>query len=173
VFCFAWSCLSFDIADASALQGLRFPGVIRVSCKTFEALEKGFISIWHGRGFAGGYQARHLQSNQFTAEDSYEFLVRWFQRFPQYKTHDFHIGEESYADHYVPQLAELVYDRSQNNSKYPSIHFKGFIVGNPETDEFHDWEGIVDYAWTHAIISDQTYNLIKSICSFKLLKPDG
>jgi hypothetical protein len=31
VFCFAWSCLSFDIADASALQGLRLPGVIRVS----------------------------------------------------------------------------------------------------------------------------------------------
>lgn len=107
--------------------------------------------------------------DQFTAEDSYEFLVRWFQRFPQYKTHDFYIGGESYAGHYVPQLAELVYDRSQNNSKYPPINFKGFIVGNPETDDFHDWEGIVDYAWTHAIISDQTYNLIKSICNFKLL----
>ena len=33
----------------------------------------------------------------FAAEDSYEFLVRWFQRFPQYKTHDFYIGGESYA----------------------------------------------------------------------------
>ena len=33
----------------------------------------------------------------FAAEDSYEFLVRWFQRFPQYKTHDFYIAGESYA----------------------------------------------------------------------------
>ena len=41
-------------------------------------------------------------------------------------------------------------------------------MGNPETDEFHDWEGIVDYAWTHTIISNQMYNMIKSICNFKL-----
>lgn len=29
--------------------------------------------------------------------DSYNFLVNWFQRFPQYKSHDFYIAGESYA----------------------------------------------------------------------------
>ena len=38
-----------------------------------------------------------FKSVGFAAEDSYEFLVSWFQRFPQYKTHDFYIGGESYA----------------------------------------------------------------------------
>ncbi|XP_022012353.1 retinoid-inducible serine carboxypeptidase-like isoform X2 [Helianthus annuus] len=33
-----------------------------------------------------------------TAEDSYAFLVNWFERFPQYKHRDFYIARESYAD---------------------------------------------------------------------------
>lgn len=33
----------------------------------------------------------------FAAEDSYNFLVNWFKRFPQFKSHDFYIAGESYA----------------------------------------------------------------------------
>jgi serine carboxypeptidase-like clade II len=32
-----------------------------------------------------------------TAHDSYKFLARWFERFPQYKYRDFYIAGESYA----------------------------------------------------------------------------
>lgn len=31
------------------------------------------------------------------AEDAYEFLVNWFERFPQYKHREFYIAGESYA----------------------------------------------------------------------------
>lgn len=31
------------------------------------------------------------------AEDSYIFLVKWFERFPQYKHRDFYIAGESYS----------------------------------------------------------------------------
>ncbi|WVZ71277.1 hypothetical protein U9M48_019883 [Paspalum notatum var. saurae] len=34
----------------------------------------------------------------FVAEDAYNFLVNWFKRFPQYKSHEFYISGESYAD---------------------------------------------------------------------------
>jgi hypothetical protein len=33
----------------------------------------------------------------FAAHDSYTFLVKWFERFPQYKYRDFYIAGESYA----------------------------------------------------------------------------
>lgn len=33
----------------------------------------------------------------FPAEDAYIFLVKWFERFPQYKHRDFYIAGESYA----------------------------------------------------------------------------
>lgn len=34
----------------------------------------------------------------------------------------------SFVGHYVPQLAELVYERNKNRKKYPYINLKGFIV---------------------------------------------
>lgn len=35
-----------------------------------------------------------------TAEDAYVFLVKWFERFPQYKHREFYIAGESYAGYY-------------------------------------------------------------------------
>ncbi|KAL4643219.1 hypothetical protein ACB092_02G078100 [Castanea dentata] len=103
----------------------------------------------------------------FVAEDAYNFLVNWLQRFPQFKTHDFFIAGESYAGHYVPQLAELVYDRNKDTSKYPKINLKGFIVGNPETDDYYDYKGLLEYAWSHTVITDQHYDKAKQVCDFK------
>ncbi|XP_042492136.1 serine carboxypeptidase-like 34 isoform X2 [Macadamia integrifolia] len=62
-----------------------------------------------------------------TAKDSYTFLVNWFERFPQYKSHDFYISGESYAGHYVPELAEVIFDTNKNVSKEEYINFKGFM----------------------------------------------
>ncbi|XWS14246.1 hypothetical protein CRYUN_Cryun36dG0106300 [Craigia yunnanensis] len=104
----------------------------------------------------------------FVAEDAYNFLVNWLQRFPQFKTHDFFISGESYAGHYVPQLAELVYDRNKDRTQYPFIDLKGFIVGNPVTNDYYDFTGIVDYAWSHSVISDELYHKAKRVCDFKV-----
>ncbi|CAL9048909.1 unnamed protein product [Musa banksii] len=104
----------------------------------------------------------------FVAEDAYRFLVNWLRRFPQYQSHDFYIAGESYAGHYVPQLAELLYDRNKDTKNYPYINFKGFIVGNPETDEYYDSKGLLEYAWSHTVVSDQVYRLANRVCDFKL-----
>ncbi|GMP57173.1 hypothetical protein CsSME_00021366 [Camellia sinensis var. sinensis] len=72
----------------------------------------------------------------FVAEDVYNFLVNWMKRFPHFKNHDVFISGESYAGHYVPQLAELVYDRNKDTSKYPYINLKGFIVRDLSFFEF-------------------------------------
>ncbi|CAH9112244.1 unnamed protein product, partial [Cuscuta epithymum] len=40
------------------------------------------------------------------------------------------------------------------------------MMGNPETSNLEDWWGIVDYAWSHAIISDETYKIVKDNCDF-------
>jgi len=37
----------------------------------------------------------HVSDN--AADDAYKFLLNWFKRFPQYKSHDFYIAGESYA----------------------------------------------------------------------------
>ncbi|OWM70172.1 hypothetical protein CDL15_Pgr026022 [Punica granatum] len=98
-----------------------------------------------------------------TAEDAYIFLVNWFERFPQYKHRDFYITGESYAGHYVPQLSQIVYERNKG-IKNPAINFKGFMVGNAVTDDYHDYIGTFEYWWTHGLISDSTYKALRVAC---------
>ncbi|XP_028775540.1 serine carboxypeptidase-like 31 [Neltuma alba] len=107
--------------------------------------------------------------DDFTANDAYNFLHKWFLKFPSYRTRTFYIAGESYAGKYVPELAELIVDR--NKDPYLHIDLKGILLGNPETSDAEDWMGIVDYAWSHAVVSDETYVLIRESCDFKSSDP--
>lgn len=98
-----------------------------------------------------------------TALDAYAFLVNWLERFPQYKYREFYIAGESYAGHYVPQLAQLIYEKNKGIQN-PTINFKGFMVGNAVTDDYHDYLGTFEFWWTHGLISDKTYHNLKATC---------
>lgn len=39
-------------------------------------------------------------------------------------------------------------------------------VGNPETNDYYDYKGLLEYAWSHAVISDQQYDKAKEVCDF-------
>ncbi|XP_038689211.1 serine carboxypeptidase-like 31 isoform X2 [Tripterygium wilfordii] len=103
--------------------------------------------------------------DDFTANDAYTFLHMWFLKFPSYKARTFYIAGESYAGKYVPELAEFIYDKNKDPSFY--INLKGILLGNPETSDAEDWRGLVDYAWSHAIISDELHNIISESCNFE------
>ncbi|XP_061977905.1 serine carboxypeptidase-like 25 isoform X3 [Populus nigra] len=102
------------------------------------------------------------------AEDSLEFLVGWMNRFPRYKHREVYLTGESYAGHYVPQLAReiMMYNK---RSKHP-INLKGFMVGNAVTDNYYDNLGTVTYWWSHAMISDKTYRQLINTCDFRRQK---
>ncbi|KAF9676705.1 hypothetical protein SADUNF_Sadunf08G0030700 [Salix dunnii] len=121
-----------------------------------------------GVGFSYSNTSSDLYTtgDQRTAEDAYTFLVNWFERFPQYKYRDFYIAGESYAGHYVPQLSEIVYQKNKG-IKNPVINFKGFLVGNAVTDDYHDYVGTFEYWWTHGLISDSTYQTLRVTCDFE------
>ncbi|XP_028080431.1 serine carboxypeptidase-like 40 [Camellia sinensis] len=100
-----------------------------------------------------------------TASDNYVFLLNWLERFPEYKTRDFYIAGESYAGHYVPQLAHTIlhYNKDPNNTL---INLKGIIIGNALIDDETDTKGRFDYFASHALISDQTSYEIQKYCDF-------
>ncbi|CAK9163438.1 unnamed protein product [Ilex paraguariensis] len=68
--------------------------------------------------------------------------------------------------HYVPQLSQIIYQRNQG-IKNPVINFKGFLVGNAVTDDFHDYIGTFEYWWTRGLISDSTYKLLQVACDYE------
>ncbi|XP_072146946.1 serine carboxypeptidase-like 34 [Setaria viridis] len=94
---------------------------------------------------------------------------RWFQRFLQHKAKEFYIAGESYAGHYIPQLANVILEENKKASKENYINFKGILIGNAYMDGDTDLWGIVDSAWHHAIISDNLYSDFQKNCNFSLV----
>ncbi|KAG1326527.1 Serine carboxypeptidase II-2 [Cocos nucifera] len=127
-----------------------------------------FLDSPVGVGFSYSNNSQDVLSNgdERTAKDSLIFLKKWFQRFPQYKGQDFYLTGESYAGHYVPQLAQAIV-RSQKLTGEKSINLKGYMVGNALTDDFHDRYGVFQFMWSAGLISDQTYKLLNFFCDFQ------
>ncbi|XP_047334836.1 serine carboxypeptidase-like 25 [Impatiens glandulifera] len=100
-----------------------------------------------------------------TAMDSLTFLVRWMERFPRYKTRQVFLAGESYAGHYVPQFAREILAYNANSDNHP-IHLKGIMIGNGVMDNYYDNIGTVNYWWSHAMISDQTFHQLINTCHF-------
>ncbi|KAG6532913.1 hypothetical protein ZIOFF_006772 [Zingiber officinale] len=99
--------------------------------------------------------------DQRTAIDSLAFLLNWFERFPEYKGREFFIAGESYAGHYVPQLALAILHHNDS-----SINLKGIAIGNGVINYETDSKGMFDYFWTHALIADETIHAIHKFCNF-------
>ncbi|CAJ1933863.1 unnamed protein product [Sphenostylis stenocarpa] len=129
-----------------------------------------FLESPVGVGFS--YTNTSSDTNQLgdsiTAKDSHAFIVKWFRRFPQFRSHKFYIAGESYGGHYVPQLSELIFYKNRNPAKKDYINFEGFMIGNAALDEETDTKGLIDYAWHHAVISDGLYHNITTKCNFSL-----
>ncbi|KAK9002782.1 hypothetical protein V6N11_060362 [Hibiscus sabdariffa] len=109
-----------------------------------------------------------LSGDLRTAQDSYTFLVNWLERFPEYKTSDFFITGESYAGHYVPQLAQTIL-RNNKHTNQTTINLKGIAIGNAYIDFETTLKGAVDFYWTHALMSDEIYHGIASNCDYSKL----
>lgn len=126
-----------------------------------------FLESPAGVGFSYTNTSSDLKDSgdKRTAQDALIFLTRWMSRFPQYKYRDFYIAGESYAGHYVPQLAQAIYNYNKKLSN-PIINLKGFMVGNAVTDNKYDGIGTVTYWWSHSMISDKTYKNIMNFCNF-------
>ncbi|XP_024984379.1 serine carboxypeptidase-like 31 [Cynara cardunculus var. scolymus] len=102
--------------------------------------------------------------DDLTANDAYAFLHNWFLKFPSYKNKMFYIAGESYAGKYVPELAGLIQDKNKDPLLF--INLKGILLGNPETSDAEDWRGLIDYAWSHAVVSDETHKTVRDSCDF-------
>jgi len=104
-----------------------------------------------------------------TANDAYIFLQQFLTEYPQFRQTSFWISGESYGGHYVPELAARI--MQGNNNGFHKINLEGIMVGNAWTYMPIDNVGAVFYWWSHALISDDTYNGIMNSCNFTNIGP--
>ncbi|XP_042483285.1 serine carboxypeptidase-like 45 isoform X1 [Macadamia integrifolia] len=125
-----------------------------------------------GVGFSYSTNASYytMVDDKMTAEDNLMFLRRWFVKFPEYKGRDFFITGESYAGHYVPQLALLIV---QFNKKEKLFNLKGIALGNPLLEYVTDFNSEDLFSWSHGLISDSTYVALTTVCNSSRLASES
>uniref|UniRef100_A0A6N2KD36 Carboxypeptidase n=1 Tax=Salix viminalis TaxID=40686 RepID=A0A6N2KD36_SALVM len=156
------------------MEGLVVPPLELVLLSNMAPLDQQQETVWSGMkanmlylespagvGFSYSVNQTFYSSvnDAMTARDNLVFLRRWFVKFPQYKQRDFFIAGESYAGHYVPQLARLII-RSKVN-----FNLKGIAIGNPLLEFNTDLNARDHFYWSHGLISDSTYQLLTSVCN--------
>ncbi|KAL1300507.1 hypothetical protein HN51_045154 [Arachis hypogaea] len=114
--------------------------------------------------------ADYYNDDKKTAADNYVFLVNWLERFPEYKKRDFFIAGESYAGHYVPELAHTILYHNKKANK-TIVNLKGILIGNAVINDETDDAGMYDFLASHAIISDNVAHDINTYCDHKSSDP--
>ncbi|EPS60190.1 hypothetical protein M569_14612, partial [Genlisea aurea] len=101
-----------------------------------------------------------------TARDLRVFLTEWLKKFPAFQNRDLFLTGESYAGHYVPQLAAALLDHNQR-SPDRKFNIKGVGVGNPLLKLDRDAPATYEYFWSHGLISDEIRSTIVEECDFE------
>ncbi|OWB75580.1 hypothetical protein B5S31_g5499 [[Candida] boidinii] len=71
-----------------------------------------------------------VSSTKIAAKDVYVFLELFFKKFPNLIKNDFHITGESYAGHYIPNIASEILDHESERS----FNLTSIMIGNGITD---------------------------------------
>lgn len=86
-----------------------------------------FLESPAGVGFSKDTNPPIQWNDVLTAAYNYAALKGWLKKFPQYVGRKFFIAGESYAGHYVPQLADAILT---GDSEELRSMMQGFMVGN-------------------------------------------
>jgi len=122
-----------------------------------------YLESLAGVGFSFTGSKVNENGDNKTMHDSYVFLQKWFQLYPEYKSNDFYVSGESYGGHYVPQLAWTILQGNKNSSN-AKINLKGLLVGNPWTDNTIDTWSIPPFIFYHHLCSLPTYEAVVKAC---------
>ena len=139
-----------------------------------------YIESPAGVGYSyGETSADRTFDDTTSAQDNLNVILGWYEKFPEYKSHDLYISGESYAGIYVPLAS---YNIDQYNTKYAADDsvfkpkLKGFMVGNGVTDwTFDTTPAFVQLAYDEVLIEDSVFDRIQKLkCNYGTNHPfDG
>ncbi|XP_002972549.2 serine carboxypeptidase-like 42 isoform X2 [Selaginella moellendorffii] len=143
-------------------------GLVRNSKAWNKASNVLFVDSPIGVGWSYSNTSSDYQTynDEKTSRDLVKFLHGWFIKFPEYRHREFYITGESYAGHYVPQLAVRLLNHNKLAKKSHQFNLKGLAIGNPALNSAIDDEATYDYYWSHGLISDKTYQGIVHNCNW-------
>ncbi|XAR53086.1 Carboxypeptidase D [Bertholletia excelsa] len=107
----------------------------------------------------------YICGDDSTAGDLLIFMLKWYEKFPDFKSRPLFLTGESYAGHYIPQLANVILDHNHQSEGF-KFDVKGVAIGNPLLRLDRDVPATYEYFWSHGMISDELGLTIMSDCKF-------
>ena len=138
-----------------------------------------FLESPAGVGFSYSTNKNDYNTNDTrTAEDNYQFLLNFFEAYPEYAKNDFYIAGESYAGIYVPTLADVINKAGTPSNGLAPINLKGFLVGNGCVGNKVGGCGVspqsipiaIKFLFGHGIMSEKLYDQLLEACGPSLNK---
>ncbi|XP_028551528.1 serine carboxypeptidase-like 17 isoform X2 [Dendrobium catenatum] len=91
------------------------------------------------------------------------FLRKWLKDHPQFLSNPLYIAGDSYAGKVVPLVVHNILN-GKDLEEQPKFNIQGYMIGNPSTGEFIDYNAQVPFAFGMGIISDELYQGIDKNC---------
>ncbi|XWS23599.1 hypothetical protein CRYUN_Cryun28dG0028700 [Craigia yunnanensis] len=107
----------------------------------------------------------YIRGDASTAKDMHIFMMKWYGKFPEFKSRELFLTGESYAGHYIPQLADVLLDHNAHSTGF-KFNIKGVAIGNPLLRLDRDGPATYEFFWSHGMISDEIGLTIMNECDF-------
>ncbi|BGP12232.1 hypothetical protein JCM10213_007490 [Rhodosporidiobolus nylandii] len=106
-----------------------------------------FIDQPVGTGYSYMSTNAYVHELPEAAQHVIEFLVKFYQVFPEFVNHDTYIAGESYAGQYIPYIASAILESSR-----VSTRLKGLLIGNGWIDPYNQYPAYLDFALDAGVI---------------------
>ncbi|GAA5981126.1 hypothetical protein JCM11641_003121 [Rhodosporidiobolus odoratus] len=110
-----------------------------------------FVDQPVGTGYSYMATNSYVHDLPEAAQHVVEFLVRFYQVFPEFISHDTYIAGESYAGQYIPYIATAILASTRL-----SMRLKGLLIGNGWIDPYNQYPAYLDFALSAGVIKKST-----------------
>ncbi|KQJ86287.2 hypothetical protein BRADI_4g04491v3 [Brachypodium distachyon] len=123
-----------------------------------------FLDSPVGTGFSYSKTDQGCKSGDTTAVNQIViFLKKWFDEHPEFMSNPLYIAGDSYSGLLVPAIT-LELAKGIEDASGPLLNLKGYLVGNPVTDNNFDDPAKIPFAHGMGLISDEIYQVYKESC---------
>ncbi|PWA55157.1 peptidase S10, serine carboxypeptidase, Alpha/Beta hydrolase fold protein [Artemisia annua] len=131
-----------------------------------------FVDLPVGTGFSYVKANESLKnSDSLATTHAYDFIRKWLMDHPKFLNNPLYITGISYMGLFIPRVISNIYD-GNDRGVLPKLNIKGFLIVNPLTDKFLDFNSRTEFAYRAALIEYDLYKPAKENCGGKYINVD-